>query len=65
MGPRLSGILIMMPLALILVGLELLLLSWLAAESDIPDERNGRPVLPAFAPKPAGKTKPRMPTDEL
>ena len=59
-----SGI-AMMPLALILVGLELLLLSWLAAGSDVPDERNGRVVLPAFVQKPAGKPKPIMPTDEL
>ena len=47
-----TGILIMMPLALILVGLELLLLSWLADDRHRSDEGIDRPVLPALNTRP-------------
>jgi len=62
-----TGILLMMPLALILVGLELLLLSWLADDRLSSDEAedSDRPILPALQDKTKDKIKPRMPNDEL
>jgi hypothetical protein len=55
----------MMPLALILVGLELLLLSWLADDSQSSDEGIDRPVFPGFPQKANDKIKPRMPSDDV
>ena len=60
-----TGILLMMPLALILVFLEVLLLSWLADDRGFSDEVIDRPILPAFPQKPNGKIKPRMPSDDI
>jgi len=60
-----TGILLMMPLALILVALELRLLSWLAEEDQARDEDIERPILPVFHRKPGDRTKPRMPSDDI
>ena len=60
-----TGILLMMPLALILVGLELLLLSWLVDDSQFSDEGIDRPILPGFPQKTNDKIKPRMPSDDI
>ena len=38
----------MMPLALVLVGIEVLVLSWLAADSESKNEGIDRPVLAVF-----------------
>ncbi len=56
---------LMMPLALILVVLELLLLSWLADDSEPPFEGVDRPVFPGFSRQANDKIKPKMPSDEL
>ena len=61
----LTGVLLMMPLALILVGLELLLLSWLADDSQPSFEGVDRPIFPGFSPKANDKTKPRVSSDDL
>jgi exosortase len=61
-----TGFVLMMPLALILVFLELLVLSWLADDSqDSDDEGIDRPILPGFPQKAKDKIKPRMPSDEV
>jgi exosortase len=60
-----SGLLLMMPLAIILVFLELLVLSWLADDSPSSDEDIDRPIFPGFPQKANDKIKPRMPSDEL
>jgi len=60
-----TGILLMMPLALILVGLELLLLSWLVEDDRSSDEDIDRSILPGFPPKAGDKVKPRMPSDDI
>ena len=54
----------MMPLALILVGLELLLLSWLADDGQSSAEDIDRPLLPTLPNKTKGKIKPGMPRDD-
>jgi len=61
-----SGFL-MMPLALILVFLELRLLSWLADDRQPSFEGVDRPVFPGFSPQTNDniKIKPRMPSDEV
>ncbi len=56
---------LMMPLALILVVLELLVLAWLADESQDSEQGIDRPVLPGFHQKANDKIKPRMPSNEL
>lgn len=60
-----TGILIMMPLALILVGLELKTLSWLSEESELPDLPSNKPILPGLTQKPKDKMKPPALSDEL
>jgi len=60
-----TGILLMMPLAVILVWLELLLLSWLVDDSPSSDEDIDRPIFPGFPQKANDKIKPRMQSDEL
>src|SRR4051812_27582248 len=59
-----SGLL-MMPLALILVGIEVLVLSWLAADSGKDDEAESRAVDPVLARLGAAKAKAGLPSDEL
>ncbi len=63
----LSGIVLMMPLAGLLVWLELRLLSWLADDDDSPssDEDIDRPIFPGFPQKAHDRIKPSMPSDEL
>jgi exosortase len=56
---------LMMPLAIILVFLELLLLSWLADDRQPSDEGPDRPIFPGSPREDKGKAKPRMPSDEL
>ncbi len=60
-----TGILLMMPLALILVGLELLVLSWLADDSQSSAEGIDRPVFAGLSQKANDKIKPRMPSDDV
>ena len=60
-----TGILLMMPLALILVSLELLVLSWLVDDSQYSAERIDRPIFPGFPQKANVKIKPRMPSDDV
>jgi exosortase len=56
---------LMMPLALILVGLELWILSWLAGDDRSTPQLVNRPVLAMFAPTSSDKIKPKFPTDEI
>ena len=56
---------LMMPLALLLVGIELLILSWLAAESEKDDEADARSVDPVLARLGAAKGKTDLPAAEL
>jgi exosortase len=54
---------LMMPLALILVGLEVLILSWLTSGSESKDQGVPRPVLAIFPQSGSGKTK--LSTDDI
>ncbi|MGA8350731.1 MAG: exosortase/archaeosortase family protein [Isosphaeraceae bacterium] len=60
-----TGILLMMPLALILVGLELLVLSWLVDDSQYPAEGIDRPIFAVLPQKTNDKIKARMPSDDV
>src|SRR5271157_2003670 len=55
---------LMMPLALILVGLELLVLSWLVDDGQSSAEDIDRPILPVLPDKTKDKIKTRMPSDD-
>ncbi len=58
-----TGILLL-PLALILVGLELLVLSWLADDGQSSAEDIDRPILAVLPDKTKDKIKTRMPSDD-
>lgn len=61
-----TGILLMMPLALVLVGLELLVLSWLVEDDGESSAKEvDRPILAVYGPKTNDKNKPRTPSDDL
>ena len=60
-----AGILLMMPLAGVLVWLELRLLTWLFEAEQSLDENIDRPIIPALHRKPSDRIKPRMPSDEV
>jgi exosortase len=60
-----TGLVLMMPLAMILVGLELLLLSWLADDRHPPPEAADRPILPGFHQRPGDKIKPKTASDDI
>ena len=55
----------MMPLALLLVGIELMILSWLAADSSEDDQADAPRVDPVLARLGAAKAKTDLPTAEL
>jgi exosortase len=52
---------LMMPLALVLVGIELLILSWLAADGDQDDQMDVRPIDPILARLGGDKAKATVP----
>ena len=52
---------LMMPLALVLVGIELLIISWLAADSDEDDQADVRPIDPILARLGGDKAKATVP----
>ena len=54
----------MMPLALVLVGLEVWLLSWLAGDGESAPEADRRPVFAMYS-QPGGSTKPKAANDEI
>ena len=56
---------LMMPLALLLVGIELMILSWLAADSSEDDQADAPRVDPVLARLGAVKAKTDLPTAEL
>jgi exosortase len=60
-----TGILLMMPLALILVFLEVLLLSWLVDDGQSSAEDIDRPIYPVLPQKTNDKIKPRTPCDDV
>ena len=55
---------LMMPLALVLVGLEVWLLSWLAGDGESAPEADRRPVFAMYS-QPGGGTKPKAANDEI
>jgi exosortase len=61
-----TGIVLMMPLAIIMVFLELFVLSWLADDDgQLPADEIDRPILAVYGQKTQDKNKPRMPSDDL
>jgi len=60
-----TGILLMMPLALLLVGLVLLILSWLVDDSQYSAEGIDRPIFALLPQKTNDKIKARMPSDDV
>jgi exosortase len=60
-----TGIILMMPLALILVGLELLILSWLVDDSQSTAEEVDRPILAVLLQTSSARNKARMSSDDV
>jgi exosortase len=60
-----TGIVLMMPLALILVGLEVLILSWLADDSESRTEDIDRPILAVLPQTSSDKIQARIPSDDI
>jgi exosortase len=56
---------LMMPLALVLVGLEVLILSWLTSDGGEDEEADARPIDPILARLGGNKAKVKFPADEL
>ena len=56
---------LMMPLALILVGLEVWVLSWLAGDGELPSHRADHPILAMFPQTTTENIKPKIPSDKV